>query len=710
MRFLSFLFPTDDHVPDVAQHSEHRGFVAVASWSPHWADLEPSEVAKIARRPENKHVEPFFAVIVAIKNPSTAVRASNDALRRRFQVDSGIPSPISGARDSSQRNEGPSWSIILCRPSSQATSSTSLPRLAHTFRFLSHHPATPPSIPSKAYLLLPPPSGAVLLAPALPVIVVPHDHRPLAAVALRFGHALPVASDTQITELALDAFTTPESPTPPAPVVITPAPFTSLPYQTWFNPPPRETHARHVDPDPRSSTHYVYPGPLTSLSPQPTSSTSLTVSFTIPSVVARTYQHTVAVVTTYIPVGKTTHDSPTVQEVLLSRACTCVHPQPKVGFVSWPAAAATHYFRSGQPQDVDDALDPDDDEEMDEVDEQEWLWRTRSATSASSSSSLHLTGQPQPPQAHYYAVRTDNKASGYSRSRAHTDPSGAEKVGLAHAAEIPYGSPVSPRTALQRSAKSAPNVVRGSHSKRTSAEYNKAHDSVLMMKENSTMTPHEAVLKARLEGVLRGAKEQERRARSRDREGSGSGSGSGTSNSMASSRNLSGEGDFFFEGVNEYTVSPVSEQAAATAIANKRSSISHQRRPSAASTRTPSSTHTARQPASPQPKQQTVNLLTPPPTPPVSPASPFNAHTAAAQCRAMDGYVSFATIEGLGVPEGEDDNGEEDSGRTGRWLKWLNVGGAARDIARPQVPRPFGMRFQSSSVFPPPTCAYRASH
>ena len=46
--------------------------------------------------------------------------------------------------------------------------------------------------------------------------------------------------------------------------------------------------------------------------------------------------------------------------------------------------------------------------------------------------------------------------------------------------------------------------------------------------------------------------------------------------------------------------------------------------------------------------------LTPPPTP------PFNARAAAAQCRAKDGYVSFADIEGLGVPGGED--GELDRG------------------------------------------------
>lgn len=60
--------------------------------------------------------------------------------------------------------------------------------------------------------------------------------------------------------------------------------------------------------------------------------------------------------------------------------------------------------------------------------------------------------------------------------------------------------------------------------------------------------------------------------------------------------------------------------------------------------------------------------LTPPPTP------PFNARVAAAQCKAMDGYVSFADIEGLGVPNGEVDDADADDevkrARAG-WLKWL---------------------------------------
>ena len=58
-------------------------------------------------------------------------------------------------------------------------------------------------------------------------------------------------------------------------------------------------------------------------------------------------------------------------------------------------------------------------------------------------------------------------------------------------------------------------------------------------------TPHEAVFRSRLEGVLRGAQAYERRECLEMGGGSGSG-GSSNSNSFASSRNMSGEGETFF--------------------------------------------------------------------------------------------------------------------------------------------------------------------
>ena len=43
----------------------------------------------------------------------------------------------------------------------------------------------------------------------------------------------------------------------------------------------------------------------------------------------------------------------------------------------------------------------------------------------------------------------------------------------------------------------------------------------------------------------------------------------------------------------------------------------------------------------------------------------FNARKASARCRAIEGYVSFASVEGLGEPaEVDDDEDEEERGRS----------------------------------------------
>ena len=36
----------------------------------------------------------------------------------------------------------------------------------------------------------------------------------------------------------------------------------------------------------------------------------------------------------------------------------------------------------------------------------------------------------------------------------------------------------------------------------------------------------------------------------------------------------------------------------------------------------------------------------------------------------MDGYVSFATVEGLGAPPGLDEDATEDEKRRGSWWLW----------------------------------------
>lgn len=54
------------------------------------------------------------------------------------------------------------------------------------------------------------------------------------------------------------------------------------------------------------------------------------------------------------------------------------------------------------------------------------------------------------------------------------------------------------------------------------------------------------------------------------------------------------------------------------------------------------------------------------------PRSPFNARTASAQCRLIEGYVSFAAVEGLGKPadlEDDDDQADEERTRT-PWSPW----------------------------------------
>ena len=58
-------------------------------------------------------------------------------------------------------------------------------------------------------------------------------------------------------------------------------------------------------------------------------------------------------------------------------------------------------------------------------------------------------------------------------------------------------------------------------------------------------------------------------------------------------------------------------------------------------------------PVSPSPKSRAFHPLSPA-SPHTSPTRPFNARRASAQCRAMEGYVSFANVEGLGAPADDD--------------------------------------------------------
>ncbi|KAF9650591.1 hypothetical protein BDM02DRAFT_3127578 [Thelephora ganbajun] len=152
------------------------------------------------------------------------------------------------------------------------------------------------------------------------------------------------------------------------------------------------------------------------------------------------------------------------------------------------------------------------------------------------------------------------------------------------------------------------------------------------------LTPHGAVLKRRLEGVLSQARDQDRRKSHRS-----------VSRPRAYTRESS-------EDWNSQSTSPLLVY-------------------------------------SPGLPPQSLGPLTPPPTPPhvpsvlsrttshptntgrplPTPSSPsFDARTASAMCRRINGYVSFANVEGLGSPP-EDDSESTEAGRHHAWLKWLGL-------------------------------------
>lgn len=157
---------------------------------------------------------------------------------------------------------------------------------------------------------------------------------------------------------------------------------------------------------------------------------------------------------------------------------------------------------------------------------------------------------------------------------------------------------------------------------------------------------------------------------------------------MASSRNMSGEGDFFFGaggdvrtrrfGSPSGRADPWLLQSSLTSL----SSVDAKHRYMHHGPSSPHTHHRTLPPASPRTGHKPMSSrkgstassagpLTPPPSP------PFNAREAAAQCRAMDGYVSFANIEGLGIPEGSDEDTDEDSKSRSRWFQWLQLTGRA---------------------------------
>jgi hypothetical protein len=163
--------------------------------------------------------------------------------------------------------------------------------------------------------------------------------------------------------------------------------------------------------------------------------------------------------------------------------------------------------------------------------------------------------------------------------------------------------------------------------------------SIASSSNEDVLTPHDAVLKRRLEGVLSQAREQDR---------------------GKSYRSISRPRAYTRESSEDWNSPPSS----------------------------PLPVH------SPGLSPQSLGPLTPPPTPPhvpsmlsrttshpanvgrrppMTPSSPsFDARTASAMCRQIDGYVSFANVEGLGSPP-EDDSESTEAGRQHAWLKWLGL-------------------------------------
>ena len=171
------------------------------------------------------------------------------------------------------------------------------------------------------------------------------------------------------------------------------------------------------------------------------------------------------------------------------------------------------------------------------------------------------------------------------------------------------------------------------------------------------LTPHDAVLKRRLEGVLSQARDQDRKK---------------------SRRSVSRPRAYTRESSEEWNVCSLLF-----------------RFPYVYLLITPQSQSSSPLPAySPGMSPQSLGPLTPPPTPPqvapmlsrttshspnngrrpsLPPSSPsFDVHTASAMCRRIDGYVSFANVEGLGSPP-EDDSESVEARRHHAWLKWLGL-------------------------------------
>ncbi|OJT12501.1 hypothetical protein TRAPUB_10978, partial [Trametes pubescens] len=294
--------------------------------------------------------------------------------------------------------------------------------------------------------------------------------------------------------------------------------------------------------------------------------------------------------------------------------------------------------------------EPLDEDSQEDEEDSGWLWRANTVGSVA-------------PSGHGYG---------------HTHyPAPARK-----AENVSYGTPASPspaRAQLQRAATSSPTVPRR-HSHSQSVSHVAAHPPSRTsidgerpgrsrQQPNAPLTPHEAVLRSKLEGMLKNTSKGGPRTRNIERRDADPEFSSESSNSMASSRNLSGEGDFFFGASSDPSLTSLSS----TESKSRASPSSSPRKPHTNLQASAPLPRPTRKSSSPPSQNGRAGPLTPPPSP------PFNAHHAATHIKGMDGYVSFANIEGLGVPDGTDDEAENAS--RSRWFQWLHLNSGKGAVA-----------------------------
>lgn len=238
--------------------------------------------------------------------------------------------------------------------------------------------------------------------------------------------------------------------------------------------------------------------------------------------------------------------------------------QPAHGFVSPPPSGRRTRRNTSSSMSTDPSLDPFaycdtgacySDDEGAEDPNKAWMWRSPSVSSSSSgngqSAGYFYQPRSQPPLPRHHSDDHETRRRGSWRQPRFDDVPSEE---IPDQQQQAYGSPSSPspaRTQLQRSARSAPSVSRSSFSQSRVTNTHPSSRSPADPErspcgcQQAVLTPHEAVLRSKLEGVLRGAKVEQDRRRSREREYN---TGSGSSNSMASSRNMSGEDWFYAPG------------------------------------------------------------------------------------------------------------------------------------------------------------------